>query len=46
MVVTCCIDSHFTAFKMLRDKSLIYYDPLKSGLSYIRSGPSCTKFAR
>ena len=29
MLVTCCIDAHFTAFQILGDHTLIYYDPLK-----------------
>jgi hypothetical protein len=34
MLVTCCIDAHFTAFQVLRSTppSLLYYDPLKSSL--------------
>ena len=32
MLVTCCIDAHFTAFQVLGDRSLIYYDPLSANL--------------
>eukprot|EP00854_Cymbomonas_tetramitiformis_P005309 gene5309-6453_t len=43
LIVTCCIDSHFTAFQVLKNRSLIFYDPLQAGLSYM-SGDSYTKF--
>jgi len=32
MLVTCCIDAHFTAVYVLSDKAVIYYDPLSSSL--------------
>ena len=34
MLVICCIDAHFTAFRVIdsRPVSLLYYDPLRSGL--------------
>lgn len=32
MLVVCCIDDHFTAFKVFSDNSLIYYDPCKPQL--------------
>lgn len=35
MVVTCCIDSHFTAFQVLPGRELLYYDPLKPTLSHV-----------
>lgn len=35
MLVTCCIDAHFTAFQVLPGRSLIYYDPLKPSLSHV-----------
>ena len=37
MLVTCCIDAHFTAFQVLpgRVPSLLYYDPLKAGLMHV-----------
>ena len=35
MLVTCCIDAHFTAFQVLPGRSLIYYDPLKASLSHV-----------
>ena len=44
MLVTCCIDAHFTAFQVLPKRSLIYYDPLRPGLQYL-SGDSYNKFA-
>ena len=44
MLVTCCIDAHFTAFQVLPDRSLIYYDPLKSSLTHV-GGDSFKKLA-
>eukprot|EP01043_Picozoa_sp_COSAG02_P023858 COSAG02_NODE_1285_length_13457_cov_11.145606_9_plen_1761_part_00 len=35
MLVTCCIDAHFTAFQVLPGRSLIYYDPLNASLSHV-----------
>jgi len=35
MLVTCCIDAHFTAFQVLGDDRLLYYDPAKSRLDYV-----------
>jgi len=35
MLVTCCIDSHFTAFQILPKKALLYYDPLSAQLKYM-----------
>ena len=32
MLVTCCIDAHFTAIQIVGPHALVYYDPLKSGL--------------
>eukprot|EP00980_Cylindrotheca_fusiformis_P003811 scaffold839_cov138-Cylindrotheca_fusiformis.AAC.6 len=36
LLVTCCIDAHFTAFQVVQEKkgkpALLYYDPLKSSL--------------
>jgi hypothetical protein len=43
MTVTCCIESHFTAFQVLSNNSLIYYDPLSSALSFV-SGDAFKKF--
>eukprot|EP00931_Biecheleriopsis_adriatica_P048723 TRINITY_DN28156_c0_g1_i1.p1 TRINITY_DN28156_c0_g1~~TRINITY_DN28156_c0_g1_i1.p1 ORF type:complete len:2295 (-),score=500.02 TRINITY_DN28156_c0_g1_i1:122-7006(-) len=43
-IVTCCIDSHFTAFQVLKNRSLIYYDPLKPTLSYVSNEWSYNKF--
>eukprot|EP00930_Biecheleria_cincta_P037281 TRINITY_DN25573_c0_g1_i1.p1 TRINITY_DN25573_c0_g1~~TRINITY_DN25573_c0_g1_i1.p1 ORF type:complete len:2388 (+),score=410.29 TRINITY_DN25573_c0_g1_i1:162-7325(+) len=43
MLVTCCIDSHFTAFKITGDNSLIYYDPLSSSLGYVNRADSYQK---
>lgn len=42
MLVTCCIDAHFTAFQVLSDKSLIYYDPMQPNLSLV-TGDSYTQ---
>ena len=35
MLVTCCIDAHFTGFQVLPGKRLLYYDPLNASLSYV-----------
>lgn len=32
MLVTCCIDAHFTAFQVLPGGSCIYYDPMSADL--------------
>jgi len=44
MVVTCCIDSHFTAFQAiapkLRSPMLLYYDPLKPNIQRV-TGDGC-----
>ena len=45
MLVTCCIDAHFTGFQVLGDGSLLYYDPLKSYLMHVYSPESYRKFA-
>lgn len=34
-LVTCCIEAHFTAFQIISDKALIYYDPLSPSLALI-----------
>ncbi len=44
MLVTCCIDSHCTAFQVLKGHSLIYYDPLSPSLTYIKDEWSFKKF--
>jgi hypothetical protein len=44
MLVPCCIDAHFTAFQVLGDRTLIYYDPLNSGLELV-TGDSYTALA-
>ena len=44
MLVTCCIDSHFTAFQVLGDHALVYYDPLKSTLSFVNGPDAFNKF--
>eukprot|EP00928_Gymnodinium_smaydae_P100356 TRINITY_DN9823_c2_g4_i1.p1 TRINITY_DN9823_c2_g4~~TRINITY_DN9823_c2_g4_i1.p1 ORF type:complete len:2328 (+),score=476.05 TRINITY_DN9823_c2_g4_i1:208-6984(+) len=44
MIVACCIDAHFTAFQVLGENSLIYYDPLSPNLSFIDSPDSFRKF--
>ena len=45
MLVTCCIDAHFTAFQVLGKHSLIFYDPLKPSLGYISKPEEFKKFA-
>ncbi len=40
MLVVCCIDSHFTAFQVLKNKCVIYYDPLSSTVQLISSEES------
>ena len=35
MLIICCIESHFTGFQILSKDSVIYYNPLSSGLEYI-----------
>lgn len=44
MLVTCCIDAHFTAFQILGENCLIYYDPLKPWLGLITDSSSYRKF--
>jgi hypothetical protein len=44
MLIICCIDAHFTAFQILSDKTLIYYDPMHSSLSLITSDSGFQKF--
>jgi hypothetical protein len=44
MTVTCCIDSHFTAFQVLSKDRIVYYDPLHSELTLITGEESCTSF--
>ena len=43
MLVTCCIDAHFTAAQVLPNRALIYYDPLNSRLAYV-GGEGFKKF--
>lgn len=43
MIVTCCIESHFTAFQVIGPKAIIYYNPLSPNISYM-SGDSCMRF--
>jgi hypothetical protein len=40
MLVTCCIEAHFTAFQVISDKALIYYDPLNAEIQLV-SGTGC-----
>mmetsp|Transcript_16564 Transcript_16564/g.40507 ORF Transcript_16564/g.40507 Transcript_16564/m.40507 type:complete len:2315 (+) Transcript_16564:297-7241(+) len=39
MLVTCCIDAHFTAFQVIQEKkgkpAMLYYDPLKASLTRV-----------
>lgn len=45
MIVTCCIDNHFTAIQVVKNKkALVYYDPLRPGLTYVSDKESFTKF--
>ena len=44
MLVTCCIDSHFTAFQVLSKDALVYYDPLKPHLAYISGTENYRRF--
>lgn len=40
-LVTCCIDSHFIAFQVIKDKKkpvLLYYDPLKPSVQQVTGG--------
>ena len=32
MLVTCCIDAHFTAFQMISTRCMLYYDPTHSSV--------------
>ena len=43
MLVTCCIDAHFTAAQVLPNRALIYYDPLRSRLAYVTPGEEFKK---
>ena len=43
MIVTCCIDNHFTGFKVLGKWSLLYYDPMSPHLTLV-SGEESFKF--
>ena len=43
MLVTCCIDSHFTAFQVVGEHHLLYYDPMHSALQYVDSADSFRK---
>ena len=44
MLVTCCIEAHFTGFQVLSDKAVIFYDPLRPYLSLISGADQCKKF--
>jgi len=44
MLVPCCIDAHFTAFQVVGDQTLVYYDPMHSALQ-VASGDACLKLA-
>jgi hypothetical protein len=39
LLVTCCIDAHFTAFQVVQERkgkpTLLYYDPMKSSLQKV-----------
>jgi hypothetical protein len=42
MFVPCCIDAHFTAFQVVGDRTLVYYDPLQPSLNVV-TGDSCLR---
>jgi len=46
MLVTCCIDAHFTAFKVVDKKKpcVIYYDPARSSLLRVTGGQAVQSF--
>ena len=44
MLVTCCIDAHFTAFQVLPKRRLMYYDPLKSSVYVVEALDGFDKF--
>ena len=41
LLVVCCIEQHFTAFKVYNSGQILYYDPLKSKLVLIEGEISC-----
>jgi len=51
MLVTCCIDDHFTAFQILHQGNnphkpcLIYYDPMNSNIQLVTESDSVRKLA-
>jgi hypothetical protein len=44
MLVTCCIDAHFTAFQVVADDKLIHYDPMRANLLLV-TGESAKRLA-
>lgn len=44
MLVTCCIDSHFTAFQVVGPHALIHYDPLKPWLTFVNQAEGYRRF--
>jgi hypothetical protein len=44
MLVTCCIDAHFTAFQVVGPNALVYYDPLRQHLTHVTSVDGYRKF--
>ena len=44
MLVTCCIDAHFTAFQVVGNSALVFYDPLNGWLKYVSSADGYKKF--
>jgi hypothetical protein len=41
LLVICCIEQHFTAFKVLSKERILYYDPLRSKLVMIEGESDC-----
>ena len=41
LLVICCIDSHFTAFKILNKRTIIAYDPLSAGIKVVKGEEDC-----
>jgi len=44
MLIVCCIDSHFTALKIISNDALIYYNPLSSDLKEVSGKEDARKF--
>ena len=44
MLVTCCIEAHFTAFQIIDNKTLVFYDPMSPSLYLITADGGYHKF--